>query len=141
MTRRLGLGTAGLIMAVALVGCGDQNSFNAELTAIHMVGPNCTQSACHAGFTIGGTVYDGLAGSARVPGATLWVTPPSGPEVGIVADEQANFWSMGTYSGDYLFRVGSGPSSGPHPMPDRAPCNTCHVPIDVTDPDTTGRIF
>lgn len=139
MTRRLGLGTAGLIMAVTLVGCGDQSSFNAELTAIHMVGPNCTQSACHAGFTLSGTLYEFIDGATRVPGETLWVIPPSGPEVGIVADGQANVWSMGTYQGDYQFRIGP-TTSGLHAMPDRAACNTCHVPLG-TSGIATGRMF
>ena len=139
MRTRAMLGTAVLAMAASLVGCGEVDSTNAELTAIHMTGPNCAQSACHAGFTLSGTLYQKINGTARLPGETLWVIPPSGPERGIVADGQANVWDLSTYSGDYQFRIGA-QTSGLHPMPDRYACNTCHVPLGSST-IATGRMF
>jgi hypothetical protein len=139
MTSRILLGAAGLALAATLAGCGDVEGTNNELTAIHMTGPNCTQSACHAGFTLSGTLYEQIDGAMRLPGETLWVIPPSGPEVGIVADDQANVWALGTYQGDYLFRIGQ-TTSAVHAMPDRAACNTCHVPLG-TSGIATGRMF
>jgi len=128
-----------LLALAALAGCGEVDSTNSELTGIHTTGPNCAQSACHAGFTLSGTLYQNIAGTARVPGEVLWVIPPSGPSVGIVSDGQANVWSLTDYQGDYQFRVGAaGPTSGLHSMPDRYDCNRCHVPV-VDGGD--GRMF
>ena len=131
-----------LLAVIALAGCGgygEVDSTNAELTAIHRTGPNCADSACHAGYTLSGTLYERIDGATRVPGETLWVIPPSGPERGIIADGQANVWDLATYSGDYQFRVGT-QTSGLHPMPERSPCNTCHMVLG-TDFDAIGRIF
>ena len=139
MTSRILLGAAGLALTATLAGCGDVEGTNNELTAIHMIGPNCAQSGCHEAFTLSGTLYEGIDGAARTPGETLWVIPPSGPEVGIVADGQANVWSLGTYQGDYQFRVGT-QTSGLHPMPERYACNTCHVELG-SSLMATGRIY
>ncbi len=138
---RTPLGIIGWALAAALTACGaaEVDGTNAELTAIHMTGPNCADSACHADFTLSGTLYERIDGVTRVPGETLWVIPPTGPEVGIVADGQANVWGLATYQGDYQFRVGT-QTSGLHPMPDRYACNTCHVPLG-TSSIATGRMF
>ena len=133
-----------LAAIAALSGCGgygEVDATNAELTAIHKTGPNCAQSSCHAGFTLSGTLYEKIDGATRLPGEVLWVIPPNGPERGIVADGLGNVWNLAAYSGDYLFRIGTQTmTSGPHPMPDRYACNTCHVPLG-TDSDAIGRIF
>ena len=132
----------GFSAIATLAGCGgygEVDSTNAELTAIHTTGPNCADSACHAGFTLSGTIYERIDGVSRLSGEILWVIPPSGPEVGIVADGQANFWSLGTHQGDYQFRVGT-QTSGLHPMPDRYACNTCHVELGSSS-IATGRIY
>lgn len=139
MRRVVGIGGLALFVLAGCGGYGEVDATNSELTAIHKTGPNCADSACHAGFTLSGTIYERIDGVSRLPGEILWVIPPSGPEVGIVADGQANFWSVATYQGDHQFRVGT-QTSGLHPMPDRAACNTCHVPLG-TDPIATGRIF
>ena len=138
MTRSRLVGVLLLALA-ALAGCGEVDSTNSELTGIHTRGLNCAQSACHAGFTLSGTLYQKINGTARLPGETLWVIPPSGPERGIVADGQANVWDLAAYSGDYQFRIGT-QTSGLHPMPDRYACNTCHVELG-NSMIAIGRMF
>lgn len=142
-TPRMGRGTWFVLSALfALAGCGgysEVDSTNAELTAIHKTGPNCAQSSCHAGFTLSGTLYERIDGQTRLPGEVLWVIPPSGPEKGIVADGLGNVWDLTAYTGDYQFRIGT-QTSGPHPMPNRYACNTCHIVLG-TSTIATGRMF
>ena len=141
MIRRVWILGLGLL---SLTGCGsygEVDATNAELTAIHKTGPNCADSACHAGYTLSGTLYERIDGQTRLPGEALVVIPPGGaPDRGIIADQLGNVWDLGPYQGDFLFRVGL-QTSGPHPMPERFACNTCHVPLDPANPIATGRMF
>jgi hypothetical protein len=141
MIRRVWILGLGLFSLAGLAACGEVDATNAELTAIHKTGPNCADSACHAGYTLSGTLYERIDGQTRLPGEALVVIPPGGaPERGIVADQLGNVWDLGPYQGDFLFRVGL-QTSGPHPMPERFACNTCHVPLDPANPIATGRMF
>ena len=131
----------GLFSLAGLAACGEVDATNAELTAIHKTGPNCADSACHAGYTLSGTLYERIDGQTRLPGEALVVIPPGGaPERGIVADQLGNVWDLSPYQGDFLFRIGL-QTSGPHPMPKRFACNTCHVPLDPANLDAIGRMF
>lgn len=132
-----------LLALSALSGCGgygEVDSTNSELTGIHTRGLNCAQSACHAGYTLSGTLYERIDGQTRLPGEALVAIPPGGaPERGIVADQLGNVWDLGPYQGDFLFRIGL-QTSGPHPMPERFECNTCHVELG-SSPIAIGRMF
>lgn len=140
MRRVVGIGGLALFVLAGCGGYGEVDATNSELTAIHKTGPNCADSACHAGYTLSGTLYERIDGQTRLPQETLWVIPPGGsPEKGIVADGLGNVWDLAAYTGDYQFRIG-GQTSGLHPMPDRAACNTCHVPLG-TSLIATGRMF
>jgi hypothetical protein len=140
MIRRVWILGLGLFSLAGLAACGEVDATNAELTAIHKTGPNCADSACHAGYTLSGTLYERIDGQTRLPGEALVVIPPGGaPERGIVADQLGNVWDLSPYQGDFLFRIGL-QTSGPHPMPDRYACNTCHVELG-SSPIATGRMF
>lgn len=128
-------------LIVLVAGCGT-NDFNQELGQIHRGGPNCTQSSCHGGFRLSGTIFELIDSETPAPGKPLWVIPPVGLEYAVNSDGLGNFWEAGiNLEGDFLFRVGETLStSGNHPMPERSACNTCHVALG-SSAIAVGRIF
>jgi len=119
---------------------GDLGGTAVGLVELHNMGPDCTQSGCHEKFTVSGTIYETKAGETRLTGETLTMIPVidgvPNPENAHthVTDENGNFWDESPHVGKFLIGVGS-VKSGPHGLPGRKACNTCHVP------GNKGRIY
>ena len=100
----------------------------------HNPGQPCM--ACHgtaqgsvAAFTVAGTVYGDLAGSAPVAQATIHLVDASGREVTVVSAINGNFWSTAPVT--YPVRTWASRCPDAAPMlaevaASGASCNTCH---------------
>jgi hypothetical protein len=69
-------------------------------TGHHNPGLTCIASGCHDGgtagapaWTIAGTVFDALGGTAAVPGATIHLIDGAGADVALVTAQNGNFYS------------------------------------------------
>lgn len=65
-------------------------------SGVHNPGAAC--ATCHDGslaplWTVSGTLYTDLAGSAPVPGATIHVTDATGQALDLVTADNGNFWT------------------------------------------------
>ncbi len=132
---------ASCISLFAPTGCGKEaTGTNAELDAVHIDGPDCTQSGCHPGFGAGGTVFESAASATPAGGVTVKAkSVETGAEITLgMSDSLGNFRYDKELSGYYNMAAGDKAWSQPHSLPERKGCNSCHTwPLSE---GTSGRL-
>jgi hypothetical protein len=119
---------AALAAALALTACEGSEDEGPDMQP----GSDCM--ACHTGgdaprFTAAGTVFAGGSSTAGVGGATVTITPASGPAVTLVTRASGNFYTSAALTPPLTISVTDGTNTNVmNAGASSGACGSCHKP-------------